>query len=41
MTDHKIVNHDEWTAVRSELLVLEKEHTRRADELARLRKELP
>jgi predicted dithiol-disulfide oxidoreductase (DUF899 family) len=41
MTDHKIVNHDEWTAARNELLVLEKEHTRRNDELARLRKDLP
>jgi predicted dithiol-disulfide oxidoreductase (DUF899 family) len=41
MTDHKVVNHDEWTAARNELLVLEKEHTRRNDELARLRKDLP
>jgi predicted dithiol-disulfide oxidoreductase (DUF899 family) len=41
MTDHKIVNHDEWTAARNELLALEKEHTRRGDELARLRQELP
>jgi predicted dithiol-disulfide oxidoreductase (DUF899 family) len=41
MTDHKIVNHDEWTAARNELLALEKEHTRRADELARLRQDLP
>jgi predicted dithiol-disulfide oxidoreductase (DUF899 family) len=41
MTDHEIVNHDEWTAARNELLVLEKEHTRRNDELARLRKDLP
>jgi predicted dithiol-disulfide oxidoreductase (DUF899 family) len=41
MTDHKIVTYDEWTACRSELLTLEKEHTRRADELARLRRELP
>jgi predicted dithiol-disulfide oxidoreductase (DUF899 family) len=41
MTDHKIVNLDEWTAARNELLALEKEHTRRSDELARLRQELP
>jgi predicted dithiol-disulfide oxidoreductase (DUF899 family) len=41
MSEHKIVNHDEWTAARNELLVLEKEHTRRADELARIRQELP
>ena len=41
MTDHKIVNQDEWTAARNELLALEKEHTRRGDELARLRQELP
>jgi predicted dithiol-disulfide oxidoreductase (DUF899 family) len=41
MTDHKIVNHDEWTAARNELLALEKQHTRRADELARLRQDLP
>ena len=41
MTDHKVVTQDEWTAARSELLTLEKEHTRRSDELARLRHELP
>ena len=41
MTDHKIVNQDEWTAARNELLALEKEHTRRGDDLARLRQELP
>jgi predicted dithiol-disulfide oxidoreductase (DUF899 family) len=41
MTDHKIVNHDEWTAARNELLALEKQHTRRGDELARLRQDLP
>jgi predicted dithiol-disulfide oxidoreductase (DUF899 family) len=41
MTDHKIVNHDEWTAARRELLALEKEHTRRGDDLARLRRNLP
>jgi predicted dithiol-disulfide oxidoreductase (DUF899 family) len=41
MTDPKIVNHEEWTAARNELLALEKEHTRRSDELARLRQQLP
>jgi predicted dithiol-disulfide oxidoreductase (DUF899 family) len=41
VTDHKIVNRDEWTAARAELLALEKEHTRRSDELARLRQQLP
>jgi predicted dithiol-disulfide oxidoreductase (DUF899 family) len=41
MTDHKIVNRDEWTAARDELLALEKEHTRRGDELARRRQQLP
>ena len=41
MTDHRIVNHDEWTAARTELLALEKQHTRRSDELARLRQQLP
>ena len=41
MSDHKIVNRDEWAAARKELLALEKEYTRRGDELARLRGELP
>jgi predicted dithiol-disulfide oxidoreductase (DUF899 family) len=41
MTDHKIVNHDGWTAARDELLALEKQHTKRGDELARLRQQLP
>ncbi len=41
MTDHKIVAHEEWTAAKNELLALEKEHTRRGDELARLRRRLP
>ena len=41
MTDHKIVDLEEWTAARDELLVLEKEITRRNDELANLRRELP
>lgn len=41
MTDHKIVTQEEWTVARNELLVLEKEHTRRGDELTRIRRELP
>ena len=41
MTDHRIVTPDEWTEARDGLLALEKEHTRRGDELARLRQELP
>jgi predicted dithiol-disulfide oxidoreductase (DUF899 family) len=41
MTDHSVVGHDEWQAARDELLQLEKEHTRVADELARQRRELP
>jgi predicted dithiol-disulfide oxidoreductase (DUF899 family) len=41
MIEHKIVTQEEWTAARSELLALEKAHTRRGDELARLRRELP
>ena len=41
MTDHKVVGREEWEAAREELLEREKEHTRRADELARQRRELP
>jgi predicted dithiol-disulfide oxidoreductase (DUF899 family) len=41
MPDRNIVSHDEWTAARNELLALEKDHTRRSDELARRRQELP
>jgi predicted dithiol-disulfide oxidoreductase (DUF899 family) len=41
MPDHKIVDLDEWTAARDGLLVLEKELTRRSDELALRRHELP
>jgi predicted dithiol-disulfide oxidoreductase (DUF899 family) len=41
MSDHKIVDRDKWAAARKELLALEKEHTRRGDELARMRHELP
>src|SRR6516165_10444697 len=41
MPDHKIVDQDEWNAARDELLVLEKELTRRSDELATRREQLP
>jgi predicted dithiol-disulfide oxidoreductase (DUF899 family) len=41
MTDHKVVNHQEWQAARDELLQREKQHTRAGDELARERRELP
>ncbi len=41
MTDHKVVDREEWQAARDELLQREKEHTRMGDELARQRRELP
>jgi predicted dithiol-disulfide oxidoreductase (DUF899 family) len=41
MTDHVTGTREEWRQLRVELLELEKEHTRRADELARMRRELP
>jgi predicted dithiol-disulfide oxidoreductase (DUF899 family) len=41
MTDHNVVNRAQWTAAKNELLALEKEHTRRGDELARMRRSLP
>jgi predicted dithiol-disulfide oxidoreductase (DUF899 family) len=41
MTTHKIGTREEWLAARTELLAAEKEHTRRGDELARQRRELP
>ena len=41
MPAHKTGTRDEWLAARLELLDAEKEHTRRGDELARLRRELP
>jgi predicted dithiol-disulfide oxidoreductase (DUF899 family) len=40
-TDHRIGSREEWHAAREQLLVEEKEHTRRGDELARKRRELP
>jgi predicted dithiol-disulfide oxidoreductase (DUF899 family) len=41
MTDHKIGGREEWQAARDALLKEEKELTRRNDELARKRRELP
>jgi predicted dithiol-disulfide oxidoreductase (DUF899 family) len=41
MTKHKTGTRKEWLAERLELLDAEKEHTRRGDELARRRQELP
>ena len=41
MTDHRIGTQEEWQAERDELLKEEKEPTRRGDELARKRRELP
>jgi predicted dithiol-disulfide oxidoreductase (DUF899 family) len=41
MTSHKTGTSEEWLAARLELLQAEKEWTRRGDELARQRQELP
>jgi predicted dithiol-disulfide oxidoreductase (DUF899 family) len=41
MTKHKTGTHDEWLAARLGLLEAEKELTRRSDELARRRQQLP
>src|SRR5437660_7137575 len=41
MTEHRIGTQEEWQAERDELLMEEKELTRRGDELARKRRELP
>lgn len=41
MTRHLIATRDEWTAARRRLLIQEKELTRRRDELARQRRDLP
>jgi predicted dithiol-disulfide oxidoreductase (DUF899 family) len=41
MPDHATGTRDEWLAARLELLAAEKEHTRRSDELARQRQQLP
>ena len=39
--NHKVGTRDEWLAARLELLKAEKEHTRRGDDLALQRQELP
>jgi predicted dithiol-disulfide oxidoreductase (DUF899 family) len=41
MTEHTIATQEEWQAEREALLAEEKEHTRRADELAERRRALP
>jgi predicted dithiol-disulfide oxidoreductase (DUF899 family) len=41
MTEHRIGSQEEWKAERDELLKEEKELTRRGDELAQKRRELP
>jgi predicted dithiol-disulfide oxidoreductase (DUF899 family) len=41
MTEHTTGTYEDWIAARRELLVAEKEHMRRGDELARRRRELP
>jgi predicted dithiol-disulfide oxidoreductase (DUF899 family) len=41
MAEHRIGTQEEWQAARDELLKEEKELTRRGDELARKRRELP
>jgi predicted dithiol-disulfide oxidoreductase (DUF899 family) len=41
MTEHRVSTQEEWQAERDKLLAEEKELTRRGDELARKRRELP
>jgi len=41
MTKHGTGTREQWRAARMELLAAEKEHTRRGDELAKRRQELP
>jgi predicted dithiol-disulfide oxidoreductase (DUF899 family) len=41
MTEHRTGTREEWLAGRLELLEAEKQHTRRGDELAQQRQELP
>jgi predicted dithiol-disulfide oxidoreductase (DUF899 family) len=41
MTNHKVGTQEQWQAAREELLAEEKELTRRSDELARKRRDLP
>jgi predicted dithiol-disulfide oxidoreductase (DUF899 family) len=41
MVEHAVGTRAEWLAASKELLAAEKEHSRRGDELARRRRELP
>jgi predicted dithiol-disulfide oxidoreductase (DUF899 family) len=41
MPAHQVGTREQWVAAREELIAREKEHTRRGDELARQRRELP
>jgi predicted dithiol-disulfide oxidoreductase (DUF899 family) len=41
MTDHRIGTREEWLSARRKLLEHEKEHSRRSDEIARRRQQLP
>ena len=41
ITHHKTGTRQEWLAARLDLLAAEKAHTRRSDELTRMRQELP
>ena len=41
MASHKLGTPEEWLAARLELLAAEKDLTRRSDELARRRRDLP
>jgi predicted dithiol-disulfide oxidoreductase (DUF899 family) len=41
VTEHRIATRGEWQSERDALLAEEKEHTRRSDELAQKRRELP
>jgi predicted dithiol-disulfide oxidoreductase (DUF899 family) len=41
MSDHRVGSREEWLAARRELLDAEKRHSRRGDEIARMRQELP
>ncbi len=41
MTKHSVATREEWLAARGELLAQEKELTRRSDQLAVMRRELP
>ena len=41
MPEHTVGTQEQWLSARKELLVAEKEHVRRGDELARRRRQLP